>query len=249
MVNYVKTTNGYFYKICKNGKKRISEDEYNKRKKLKKMTGGMLPEDITIIPPNKREHVMENVFLTGDISPNGRTSTISRITKKFMDFLTHVKTNNNNIGKQRRIESNLQIDITYICEIRYIGSRHSGIVGTCNIWVQRNYNSKKVRYIIEIITKNNRNNDTSNYEKNVYAALKTLFREEEHFDLLIKALSRIGVQLDGTGEVIQIIDEIYNINQHKNELDKKIKELNIKKSSLYMNMNHNFDWTFTFPRQ
>jgi len=40
MVNYVKTTNGYFYKICKNGKKRISEDEYNKQRKIKKMTGG-----------------------------------------------------------------------------------------------------------------------------------------------------------------------------------------------------------------
>jgi hypothetical protein len=239
MINYIKTTNGYFYKICKNGKKRISEDEYNKRKKLKKMTGGMFPEDITIIPPNKREHVMENVFLTGDISPNGRTSTISRITKKFMDFLTHVKTNNNNIGKQRRIESNLQIDITYVGEIRYIGSRHSGIVGTCNIWVQRNYNSKKVRYIIEIITKNNRNKDTSNYEKNVYAALETLFSREEHFDLIINALSRIGVQLDGTRELIDEIKELY----------KKIKELDKKKSSLYMNMIHNIDWTFTFPRQ
>jgi hypothetical protein len=239
MINYIKTTNGYFYKICKNGKKRISEDEYNKQKKLKKMTGGMFPEDITIIPPNKREHVMENVFLTGDISPNGRTSTISRITKKFMDFLTHVKTNNNNIGKQRRIESNLQIDITYVGEIRYIGSRHSGIVGTCNIWVQRNYNSKKVRYIIEIITKNNRNKDTSNYEKNVYAALETLFSREEHFDLIINALSRIGVQLDGTRELIDEIKELY----------KKIKELDKKKSSLYMNMIHNIDWTFTFPRQ
>ena len=239
MINYIKTANGYFYKICKNGKKRISEDEYNKRKKLKKMTGGMFPEDITIIPPNKREHVMENVFLTGDISPNGRTSTISRITKKFMDFLTHVKTNNNNIGKQRRIESNLQIDITYVGEIRYIGSRHSGIVGTCNIWVQRNYNSKKVRYIIEIITKNNRNKDTSNYEKNVYAALETLFSREEHFDLIINALSRIGVQLDGTRELIDEIKELY----------KKIKELDKKKSSLYMNMIHNIDWTFTFPRQ
>ena len=39
MVIYIKTKKGYFYKLLKNGeKKRISQDEYNKKRK--KMTGG-----------------------------------------------------------------------------------------------------------------------------------------------------------------------------------------------------------------
>ena len=41
MIEYIKSKKGYFYKLLKNGeKKRISQDEYNKKRKNKKMTGG-----------------------------------------------------------------------------------------------------------------------------------------------------------------------------------------------------------------
>ena len=44
MVEYLKTKKGYFYKLKKNGeKKRISQEEYNKKNKTrknKKMIGG-----------------------------------------------------------------------------------------------------------------------------------------------------------------------------------------------------------------
>jgi len=41
MIEFIKSKKGYFYKLLKNGeKKRISQDEYNKKRKNKKMTGG-----------------------------------------------------------------------------------------------------------------------------------------------------------------------------------------------------------------
>ena len=74
MVNYVKTTNGYFYKICKNGKKRISEDEYNKQRKIKKMTGGVKFDHVDLLSDEMErrnrnpETLMDNVFATGHIT-------------------------------------------------------------------------------------------------------------------------------------------------------------------------------------
>jgi hypothetical protein len=45
MVEYLKTKKGYFYKLKKNGeKKRISQEEYNKKNKTIKMIGGNLSE-------------------------------------------------------------------------------------------------------------------------------------------------------------------------------------------------------------
>jgi hypothetical protein len=244
MVNYIKTTNGYFYKICKNGKKRISEDEYNKQRKIKKMTGGVQLETIKIDEPRSRNEVMENVFLTGDILANGKTSTISKINKKFMDFLTHVKTNyvrtnNKIIGKQRRIESNLDIDITYVGEIRYNASDRSHAKGISNIWVQQNYKSKKVRYIVEI----KRNDDTS-YDFHVKNALQALCNIDD-FNLLIQALSRIGIQSD---DIHKLIHEISNIDNHLMELNQKKHKLeqekNLAKENLQSKINI-IDWTFT----
>jgi len=49
MVEYLKSKKGYFYKLKKNGeKKRISQEEYNKKTKQKKMIGGdaIVQEDI-----------------------------------------------------------------------------------------------------------------------------------------------------------------------------------------------------------
>ena len=241
MVNYVKTTNGYFYKICKNGKKRISEDEYNKQRKIKKMTGGVDLKTITIDISTNRIEKMDNVFMTGDISSNGKTSNISKISKQFMDFLTHVKTNNNSIGKQRRIESNLDIDITYVGEIRYIGPRHSDIVGMSNIWVQKNYNSKKVRYIVQIQKQNPRDIDKGNFGIHVDTALKTLC-EFPNIELLIQALSRIGVQFNFSRELKEINENISALQDELNILENR-------KSSLYMDKVQSkiniIDWTFT----
>jgi hypothetical protein len=45
MVTYIKTEKGYFYKLSKNGKKRVSKEEYNKKNgkiKNKNMTGGAI---------------------------------------------------------------------------------------------------------------------------------------------------------------------------------------------------------------
>jgi hypothetical protein len=146
MVNYVKTKNGYFYKICKNGKKRISEDEYNKQKKLKKMTGGMFRGYIR--HPNEGKDVMENVFLTGDISPNGKTTSISRVSIELYKKL-HTRT----ISERRNYNS--EVDIIYVGKIEYNNSDdHGQFNGTSNIWIQHGYRSGKViRYIVEIIKK------------------------------------------------------------------------------------------------
>jgi len=205
------------------------------------MTGGVELETITIDELRSRREVMKNVFLTGDILSNDKTSSISRISKEFMSLLNHVKINNNNIGKQRRIESNLNIDITYVGEIRYSGPRYSGISGTSNIWVQRNYISKKVRYIVEIEKARKNDNDERNFGKHVEAALKTLC-EITNIELLIKALSRIGVQLDGSRELISITNEISTITH-------ALTELNQQKSNLYVDklskMINHIDWTFT----
>ena len=99
MVNYVKTTNGYFYKICKNGKKRISEDEYNKQRKIKKMTGGVKFDHVDLISDEMERRnrnpktLMDNVFATGHITiKNGKTfSCIAKISKELKTELDSIK--------------------------------------------------------------------------------------------------------------------------------------------------------------
>ena len=194
MVNYVKTTNGYFYKICKNGKKRISEDEYNKQRKIKKMTGGVKFDHVDLLSDEMERRnrnpktLMDNVFATGHITiKNGKTfSCIAKISKELKTELDSIKKNKN------IIEYN-GTKITYVGEITGGGRMHGGLTGMSNIWVQQYDISGIVHYIVEI--NKIRNNDTRNFGKLVDITLKTLC-EFPNIELLIQALSRIGVHLN-----------------------------------------------------
>lgn len=239
MVNYVKTKNGYFYKICKNGKKRISEDEYNKQKKLKKMTGGVDLDYIIIDQPNY--HKMENIFLTGDISSNGRTSRITRISK---DFMT-----NFNIEKNKNY-SNDNIKIVYVGNITYTGSGHyAGIRGTSNIWIYLNIstNNNRYRYIVEI-----QKNDDYQFQYHVKCALESLCNLKNSH-LIIKALPKIGVQLDERkitelAELSEKKRNIPEINEQIGKLKKEIISLENQLNSIIIfnrDICHDFEWTFT----
>jgi hypothetical protein len=237
MVNYVKTTNGYFYKICKNGKKRISEDEYNKQRKIKKMTGGVKFDHVDLLSDEMERRnrnpktLMDNVFATGHITiKNGKTfSCIAKISKELKTELDSIKDTENIIEYE-------ETKITYVGEIMGGGSGHGGFTGMSNIWVQ--LKNGFVHYIVEI--NKIRNNDTINFGKLVYITLKTLC-EITNIELLIKALSRIGVQLDGSQELIRITNEISTRTQ-------ALTELNQQKSNLYLHklskMSNHIDWTF-----
>lgn len=187
MVNYIKTTNGYFYKICKNGKKRISEDEYNKQRKIKKMTGGIQLDTITIqndTSHGRKIETMENVFLTGNISSfNYRTSSISKITKLLMEDLKKFKNNKKNH------KNNKGLNVVYVGEINYTGDGHlQGIRGNSNIWLVNDNN--KYRYIVKI-----NKDDTYDYPYHVKCALQSLCNLENS-ELIINALKKFSVQLD-----------------------------------------------------
>ena len=242
MVNYVKTTNGYFYKICKNGKKRISEDEYNKQRKIKKMTGGVKFDHVDLLSdemeqsyrtPRSPATLMDNVFATGHITiKNGKTfSCIAKISKELKNKLDDIKKNKNIIEYKGT-------KITYVCEIFGGGRVHGGLTGTSNIWVQQNDKSGIVHYIVEI--NKIRNNDTRNFGKLVDITLKTLC-EFPNIELLIQALIRIGVKLDGS--------ELKEINKNISALQDELNILENRKSSLYMDKLQSkiniIDWTFT----
>ena len=239
MVNYVKTTNGYFYKICKNGKKRISEDEYNKQRKIKKMTGGVKFDHVDLLSDEMERRnrnpktLMDNVFGTGYITINkGKTfSYISKISKELKNKLDDIKENKNIIEYNRT-------KITYVGEIMGGGRMQGGLTGTSNIWVQQNDIFGIVHYIVEI--NKIRNNDTRNFGKLVDITLKTLC-EFPNIELLIQALIRIGVKLDGS--------ELKEINKNISALQDELNILENRKSSLYMDKVQSkiniIDWTFT----
>lgn len=237
MVNYVKTTNGYFYKICKNGKKRISEDEYNKQRKIKKMTGGVEFDHVDLLSDEMERRnrnpktLMDNVFATGHITiKNGKTfSCIAKISKELKTELDSIK-DTENIIKYKGTK------ITYVCKILGGNRTLTGFTGMSNIWVQ--LKNGFVQYIVEI--EKIRINDSRSYGKLVYITLKTLCKFP-NIKLLSQALSRIGVQLDGSQELIRITNEISTITQ-------ALTELNQQKSKLYLDklskMINHIDWTF-----
>lgn len=246
MVNYIKTTNGYFYKICKNGKKRISEDEYNKRRKIKKMMGGVEFDHVDLLSddmerryqiPRNPNTLMDNVFVTGHITiKNSKTfSCISKISKDLKTVLDSIK-------KTEDIIEYNGTKITYVGEIMGGDRTHDGFTGNSNIWVK--LENGFVYYIVEI--EKIRNDDTRTYGKLVDITLKKLC-EIQNIDLLISALNRIKVeckmnlnnQLNIINKLIKINDEIYTTRQHLIKLQQK------KASYLTENDINKIDWTFT----
>ena len=185
MVNYVKTTNGYFYKICKNGKKRISEDEYNKRRKIKKMTGGVQLDSISFEYYNPD---FEKIFMTGDISKghSGYSSTIFQV--RFMDPSIIQKLQNIKISNSKSNSKN-SLGIVYVGEIEYKTPARSHVSGKSHIWIKLNRSFGQVRYYVEIIENNN-----DFYGEHVNAALQTLCIKK--CNLIIEALSKLGINLN-----------------------------------------------------
>ena len=233
MINYIKTTNGYFYKICKNGKKRISEDEYNKRKKLKKMMGGMFHGNIHIIHPKERKDVMENVFLTGDISANDKSSFISHVSRKLYNKLHKIRIARN---------ESTEVDIIYVGEIEYNNNGgHGNFHGTSNIWIQHGYRSGKViRYIVEIIK-----NDGYLYENHVRLALETLCNR--NCSLLIEALRKMGIVFKNKLNEKSEMSRIAKIDDEMRSLKEQLRNLQDEKNNIRIRLSspcNDFNWTF-----
>lgn len=162
MVNYVKTTNGYFYKICKNGKKRISEDEYNKQRKIKKMTGGVVLERVSI---DKYNDKFEKIFMTSDISKGYHydySTVFQLIDPIIIETLENTKKNN------IQLNSKNSLGIVYVGEIQYETSARSHVRGKSHIWIRLNRSFGKVRYYVQIIDNNN-----ESYGEHVKTALDT----------------------------------------------------------------------------
>jgi hypothetical protein len=104
MAEYFKTKKGYFYKILKNGeKKRISQEEYNKKRKNKKMTGGsgepieegdiMYKDDLVCIlkPEVKKGIIVFSEFMqplkTICLSNNTQEKCVNNARNKFYAFI------------------------------------------------------------------------------------------------------------------------------------------------------------------
>ena len=239
MVNYIKTTNGYFYKICKNGKKRISEDEYNKQRKIKKMTGGTNINSI-YIDSYIQNNSMKNIFMTGDISDD-KSSRISRVSLKIMKELQTIKNNN------PQSNSKNSLGIVYVGEIQYETPARSHVSGKSHIWIRLNRSFGKVRYYVEITDNNNHD-----YGNHVKVALETLCHTR--CDLIIEALYKLGINLKNNSdknveeeilsfkqEILEIKNQLESLNQ---ELTKK-REILIKKYSYLSSKCTNFNWTFS----
>jgi len=197
------------------------------------MMGGMFRG--YIIPPNEGKDVMKNVFLTGDISPNGKTSSISRVSIKLYNKL-HKRT----ISERRNY--NTEVDIIYVGKIEYNNNGdHGNFSGISNIWIQHGYNSGKViRYIVEIIK-----NDDYLYEDHVRLALETLCNQ--NCSLLIEALQKMGIdfknKLNEKSEMLRIA----KIDDEMRSLKKQLKDLKDEKNDIFIRLSspcNEFDWTF-----
>jgi hypothetical protein len=246
MVNYVKTTNGYFYKICKSAKKRISEDEYNKQIKIKKMMGGMLTITNTTTERTRslttKPELMENVFKTGPIiDSNGtKSSTVTRIKKSLMELLNKIKSN-------IELNSNNAVNIAYLGQIEYTGSGHIRCNGTSNIWIEVNIMTGKVNYIVEI----NRKDDNC-YENHVLCALTTL--SDEKCEWVITALQKLGVDLSKLKNYNPelnreaAIHRIAEIDDEIQSLKKRLKDLDYQKTNIQLSLYvvcSKFNWSFS----
>ena len=187
MVNYVKTKNGYFYKICKNGKKRISEDEYNKQRKIKKMTGGVKLERVS---SDKYNHKFKKIFMTGDIS-EGNFRYLSSTVFQLIDsrIIETLKNTKNSKNSNLQSSSNNSLDIVYVGEIKYQTPERSHVRGKSHIWIRLNRSFGKVRYYVQIIDNNN-----ESYGDHVKAALETLCYTK--CKLIIDALHKLGINLE-----------------------------------------------------
>jgi hypothetical protein len=241
MVNYVKTTNGYFYKICKNSKKRISEDKYNKQRKIKKMTGGTILNRI-YIDSDIQNNSMKNIFMTGDISDD-KSSSISRvISLRTINELQTIKNNN------PKSNSKNSLGIVYVGEIEYETPARSHVRGKSHIWIRLNRSFGKVRYYVEIT--DNNNNDYGNHVK---VALETLCHTR--CDLIIEALYKLGIDLKNNSdknvkkeEILSLKEEILEIKSQLESLNQELtkkREILIEKYSDLSSKCTNFNWTFS----
>lgn len=239
MVNYIKTTNGYFYKICKNGKKRISEDEYNKQRKIKKMTGGTLLQRINI-DRDIYINPMTNVFMTGDILSDTNSSSILRVSSKMMEDLQNIKKNN------LQPNSKNSLGIVYVGEIEYKTPARSHVRGKSSIWIRLNSSFGKVRYYVEITDNNN-----DNYANHVQVALETLCHTR--CDLIIEALYKLGINFKKNKSATlknkyQLEQEIVEIVKQQEYLNNQLTE----KRNMLIQKNYDlnseckdFNWTFS----
>ena len=241
MVNYIKTTNGYFYKICKNGKKRISEDEYNKQRKIKKMTGGILAGFVKSIEQSNSRNLMENVFLTGNDNISNRIFTIEKVKESFMSILEQIK----NIKNNNSSMNNIRKSLAYVGEIDYFQHRQL-IHGKSFIWIQLNPLSGIVRYYVKIM-----NNNNDDYGNHVMVALDTLCNQ--HCNLIIEALLKLGIDLKyNIHRILEIKskceEDITNIKKDiehlKQVLDIKTQELTETNKELGRPCK-DFNWTFS----
>lgn len=215
MVNYLKTKN------CK-------------QKKIKKMTGGTIPNSIILdTPPQPGIIFMDNIFFTKD------TNHLSKLPEYFLNILTYLKNNHNAIN---RIEDE-NIDTTYVGEIDYDDSR---ILGKSHIWMQRNFRTEKVCYIIEIKISDHKP------VNHVICALKTLSHTK--WDLIFKALQRIDENFRISYDLLSEYRLRIHSERKKDDLEKQMNILNNKimiidntitdiKAQLYSKY-RNYKWTF-----
>jgi len=193
---------------------------------------------ITIDESRTRRKLMENVFLTGDISPNGRTSSISKITELLMEDLKKFK-------KNLKHKNNNGLNVVYVGEINYTGTGHlQSIQGTSNIWLlndRHNY-----RYIVEI---NKPDDNYYDYSYHVKCALQSLCNLKNS-ELIIDALKKFSIEPDKS-KINELSDEKSRIL----EINKKIETLKEEQTKLQQQLtdifilNHSilsdFEWTFT----
>lgn len=245
MVNYVKTTNGYFYKICKNSKKRISEDEYNKRRKIKKMTGGVQLERILVEQYNPK---FEKIFMTGDISEghSGHSSTVLQVQSVDPSIIQKLQQIKKNRSKSNSKNS---LGIVYVGEIEYTTAARSHVSGKSHIWIRLNRSFGKVRYYVKIIENNN-----DSYGEHVKAALQTLCIEK--CNLIIEALRKLDINLE-TNNSGKNIKKKLQLEQEILEIENQLKILNqtlTSKREILINKNYDLnskctDFNWTFPIQ
>lgn len=233
-----------FTKYVKMVKKRISEDEYNKQRKIKKMTGGILAGFVKSIEQSNSRNLMENVFLTGNDNISSRIFTIEKVKIDFMSILEKIKNNNSSMNNSRK-------SLAYVGKIEYFQHRPL-IQGESFIWIHLNHLSGKVRYYVKIMKNNN-----YDYGNHVMVALYTLCKQ--NCNLIIKALLQLGIDLKCN--IDSIVEEKSkrenDITNIKNDIERLKQELCIKTDELTKINNElgipceDFNWTFSIelPQQ
>jgi hypothetical protein len=143
---------------------------------------------INLNRPNNKMKYQENVYITGDLSPNGKIKRLLQVGVNLYASLS-----NDNKPYENRIAN---IKIIFLEEKEYVTFNQSAFSASVKIWLIYQESLQMFSYVIEIIPKTgiNRNNlkvGDSQVKKIIHSLIQNI-----DYSLIIDALKKLGIKFN-----------------------------------------------------